>query len=1397
MARGRSSNASTKKVKSEDEESDFEPSKKTQKSKKPRPTKFLNKAAADTEEEEPQEVSDDDDLEVVAEADSQGFWEALEILDETATQYFIRWKGTDEKGKPWKPTWEPKSNANAKLIEAWKKEGRKKMKHKKEAEKLARKLQREEEKRAKEIAKQKKAKGKKIMKMKEDSPDPQPTFEEEEEAPGPVEESNSKTPPVTLPSKVNRKRVVPDSEPSSQAREEEPEQHQSKKPRPAKQVTFDLAPSSSPLSSAQSVSGEQAPAVAPEELEVEQEAVVQVDVAEEEPQQQEGEVAPVVSSGESSVSIIPDSQPAPAKAFAYSSPEPGSQSQSQSQSQFAARTAPISRSPSPQQIPRQIVAPSQSQSNSHSHPSLDSPGTNHSDLESDLSHREDDDVAIWNDPSQQDEDDREEEGEYEEAQREPSPPRHYSPVRATTASTSRPIGRVPIPQAQAFFPASTQPESSQFDPIEDPDSSPYRQPIQQQQRAFVQTGSPRRAPTGKTILELTLGPPEDEEEDEIENDAQPQFTAFELGQIANHALSYGSNSAVSSPRRSDNSIRPLSRTGSGSHLIKRQINRPIIAPISIQAESGVGVGVASVAVAVAQPVEPGEEEAGGEEDAEMEEEEEDSWSPGFNEDYLASDLLATQAPAADLELDDVIDYEGVIAGTKSSEINGSNGESQTEAVDAGEGGSNGGGYHHSSYPSQQPQPQQQQQTYSNPNYHSSGATHPVAGNGGGGGASSSSGGQQGGGAGGYPYPSHFQSSHQHQGHSVKREYEDDRDESAKRARMEHQQQQQYYHQQQQQQQQAQQYAQQQHHYQQSQGYYQNHAYSSSPSSSSQQAHSQQHYSPQSQQQYHTYNQQYQQLPPMQTSPPVQTYSRSPAQLPSLQRALSNEGYTRSQPVPTQASPSHAPPPVAAAPTVSVATASPPRPRSPPAPQQIQTSTATGHLTSPSISRVQNSEPLVKSNPANSNRSPSPLPQGANSARTSSPAPSLEGVNDLIELVRASSQIEGSDGTKEEIVRFLRNPRGYGEGPLSRADFWAFELRRQMLDVGERVDFIILYTRDGTFKLKRSPTTTIPVEFARSLNHAPDRVRGQTPAVDAVLTLSASSPAPSPLSVSAMTREQLEQEVTALRNQVSAASTELSTLRPLAEETLKLRTEVQTLTSSNKQLKNSRDSAQQDMAYIQEQYSIASTAASARAQEASIAEAEAARLQGLLSEGLKQKAAFYEAGVKRWKLEVERMKKEVEMVRVERRKMSELGIREKAGKWDEVVARRQNKLQRKEQRQAGGIDAEEDEDDLDSDEETVSKILLGERPKSKTPPVVPSIIKLVPDTTATASSQTTSSAPDSSGLIAGGGEEVGYRCEWRGETQIDSQAQPFSEPCGLLLPTKEALTEHAISHVSSQ
>lgn len=74
---------------------------------------------------------------------------------------------------------EPKSNANAKLIEAWKTEGRQKHKEKKEAEKEARRTKKreaKEQKRAKDLEKQKRARGKKIMKIKQDSPDPQVSF---------------------------------------------------------------------------------------------------------------------------------------------------------------------------------------------------------------------------------------------------------------------------------------------------------------------------------------------------------------------------------------------------------------------------------------------------------------------------------------------------------------------------------------------------------------------------------------------------------------------------------------------------------------------------------------------------------------------------------------------------------------------------------------------------------------------------------------------------------------------------------------------------------------------------------------------------------------------------------------------------------------------------------------------------------------------------------------------------------------------------------------------------------------------------------------------------------------------------------------------------------------------
>lgn len=111
----------------------------------------------------------------------------------------------------------------------------------------------------------------------------------------------------------------------------------------------------------------------------------------------------------------------------------------------------------------------------------------------------------------------------------------------------------------------------------------------------------------------------------------------------------------------------------------------------------------------------------------------------------------------------------------------------------------------------------------------------------------------------------------------------------------------------------------------------------------------------------------------------------------------------------------------------------------------------GALASPSLVRVQSGEPFVlpKPNrlapgeaspsvarpPTGGLRSPSPLPPNsipaaaqvsAQSAlsRNSSPAPAPSQVEDLVALVRASPSISATDGTKEEIERFLRDPHGY-------------------------------------------------------------------------------------------------------------------------------------------------------------------------------------------------------------------------------------------------------------------------------------------------------------------------------------------------------------------------------------
>ncbi|GAA5935282.1 uncharacterized protein JCM15063_000990 [Sporobolomyces koalae] len=1063
-------------------------------------------------------------------ADSQGYWDAIEIVEESESQYFIRWAGKDSQGRPWEPTWEPKENASEHLVAAY---------------------------------------------------------------------TASRT-------EKRAKQRQPRSKPPA---------------RPA---------------------------------------------------------------AESFASVVPDSQPSIADAPTSAESRPQ-----------RSETTPAS----------EIIA-------IHPLAPIDSPSTDSSDpeLESCLDEQDaqaqNDDIRIFNDCSQA-----------------PEKPRD---------DHRRPIGPCPVPDVSAFFSASTIAVSSQFDPIEDSDSSPFRPRIRQRRSHGRLRPAPVVPRPSKTRLELVLGPSQEKENPSPMSSFEAELVASAAASYVSQDLSMTSNSSRPSP----------ARTGSRTRLVKRPISRPVM--VSSQIESGSGT-ILCIQSAVANEA-LFDDEISDFDDLE-------SLTPGnFNEDYFTSDLLWSQPPVAASPPRNLPDTK-----TQAGQP-----EARKEAVDAGEGGggsTNGDdrGYAYSGYPSHQSQSQQyqhqQQPSHQNsvPGYMGSGPSASSSASYGGAGAYS---GGPGGGS-GYPYSSHLPSSH---AQPSKREYEDDREETAKRARVDQQQQQQ----QQQEQRQQQQYHYPQQAYPPQPQHYPSHMYSSQPYAypygypSPHGPPEQHHYSPSLAQNYPSstsYHQQYQQLPPMQTSQPgAQQYARSTTQLPPMQHALSNRSYPSEHPQTVQ------PPP-----TVSVDTASPP-PAQVPQAATAQAPSA-GHLTSPSIARVQNTQSFMTAAPTSESarQSPAPLPTQP-APRTSSPAPTLDGVSDLIALVRASPQIETNDGTKAEIERFLQNPQNYGG-----------ESRTHMLDVGERVDFIILYTREGTFKLKRSPTTTIPVEFARSCNHAPDRKRGQTPAVDAVPTLQTSPSASDPVPVASLTRDQLEQQVESLRAQLLTATTELETLRPLVEETANLKTQVQTLTQTNKQLKNSRDSTQQDMAYIQEQYSIASTAASARALEAQVAEAEATRLQGLLDTGLKQKALFYESQVKRWKLEVERANKQVKLVQIERRKMNEVDVRSKAGKWDEVVARRQDKLERKRKLEAGEPVVESESG---SEEETVSELLeAADRlrgPPSPPRPVQPSndsIIRLVMDD---------SSNSNTSSLTI----QEGFKCEWRNTTE----GEPL---CGELFSTKVELKDHAL------
>ncbi|GAA5889385.1 hypothetical protein JCM5296_006346 [Sporobolomyces johnsonii] len=517
-------------------------------------------------------------------------------------------------------------------------------------------------------------------------------------------------------------------------------------------------------------------------------------------------------------------------------------------------------------------------------------------------------------------------------------------------------------------------------------------------------------------------------------------------------------------------------------------------------------------------------------------------------------------------------------------------------------------------------------------------------------------------------------------------------------------------------------------------------------------------------------------------------------------------------------PQHFPPPNA--PTNAAAAPSP----RPPALAIVSPSpVSSAQVPPPSLARVQSMERFVIPNPAlqpgqtrssvppGQQRSPSPSVQpspnlrqttSGSVSRNGSPAPGATKVDDLVALVKASQHIVDTDGTKEEIEKFLRDPRTYVEvvnGPLSRAEFWAFELRRQTIDGVEKIDFIIIHSREGKFQLKRAAADKVPVDFARSLTHAPARIRGLTPAVEAVPTIHASSPGAgptplrpaAPLAPAAMTREQLEQEVDRLRQRVAAAESELATVRPAAAEAAKLKVDVQALTKTNKSLQNSRDSAQSDLQYVQAQYQEASTAAVVRAQEAAVAEAEAERLRGLLDVGLKQKEALHRAEVRQLKLEVEMGKKAMAFYKDESRRTQEQKVREKAAQWDEHVAKMRIREEVEAKRARGeAVDDDSDDDDHHLDDEKPAPVVVDQH---VTLHQAPRLVTLTQETTTTTTSSSSQSEAEPSTLKSTGSQQEHYQCEWRGDSGPDSQAQ--QQPCEVVVPSRDALLEHAMSHVA--
>ncbi|GEM07884.1 chromo domain-like containing protein [Rhodotorula toruloides] len=942
----------------------------------------------------------------------------------------------------------------------------------------------------------------------------------------------------------------------------------------------------------------------------------------------------------------------------------------------------------------------------------------------------------------------------------------FDPLRREDCSSSpqlitrRQFGPVPVPPISAFnVPEETVIRSSQFDPIEDPDLSPHRSPLRRQQPCRLNDGTSPRPRPAKSRLELVAA----------DEDETPVFS-FEAEVQSAVAASY-----VSLPLNDAPIVQAFARAG-GAFRGRQVVTRPSIvkhpvgrapSPARYAGEAPDGDGIVAAARAAVRLPSP---EA---EDVEM--------------------VVATQdddlGGAAQEFFDEIFDYDqGVAMTQQAARVNGKE-PAKEAAADAGEGypPTNGGGhYQQQSYShqpsnsasgSQQHQQQPQQQSGGSPGYVYGGPSRGAAVPGGYGYGSVPT--LPGGG-----YPSvlaPLQGCPQQHQQPPKRELEDEAEAASKKARLDHHQQQQ----QQQQQQPQQQYAQ--------------------SSANRQQAHTSPY--PAAAHAHSPYSAMPQSLSSV--PPPV-------ASIPSPYGAYHQP--QQQHPAYPQHQPSARPP------ALNVQSPTPSAPAPPPA------------LASPSLARVQNADAYIAPSPqraaqplssprgaivGSAVRSPSPLPPpaanviasavpavqaaagGSYVSRNSSPAPGGAKVDEVIALVRQSPHIV-SDGTKEEIEKFLREPMAYSANPtapLLRLEFWAFELRRHNFEGVEKIDFIILRSLEGTFQLKRAAAGNIPVEFARSLSHTSTRTRGFTPAMEAVTTLATSVPPPPP--PAQMSREQLEQEVERLRSQYQVAQTELATLKPLADEVAKLKTEVQMLTKQNKSLTNSRESAQADLSYMQAQYQAASSAAVERANECRVAEAEVSRLKGVLETGVQQKALFYESQLKALKAENGRLKKERTFLKEGSQRTQERRIHEKAAMWDNHLAEMKLKEKEEARKRAGEpVEGDSDEEEMKVDQHDVSSMAtVIDASTAIGPSQLPSHVAadslgldgpvdiLEPTHPMSATPETTLSTRTSAtcgfsapSLISA----VEYRCEWRVGT---SESQPVQ--CGAARWTKEELQDHVL------